>query len=289
MSVVNSVETVWLIEDNELKKANKLVSKLNYKGMELAVLKTELDNYNQDVLIKDQNNEYWKMNIIRISFDNFAKAINDNTDISNTRYCNEVMRYFSQKSIEGYFAKKIANTEYFNMCELKYISKYHPELYKQAAKCRDLIRERNRQYSAKREEELRQQIQKKVEEVNDKFESSLTNIKTKIRIGGRVEAQDLEFYKDDDYYKGKTIQNCFLYLAKQYGIQIPIATQGFINNRLVSYDFTTGSYSYKITNNKKPSTKIHEYLEMIQVKVKEEFDNSVKEMKRKIESLKGER
>ncbi|MBQ2938550.1 MAG: hypothetical protein IJE05_06750 [Clostridia bacterium] len=289
MSVVNSVETVWLIEDNELKKANKLVSKLNYKGMELAVLKTELDNYNQDVLIKDQNNEYWKMNIIRISFDNFAKAINDNTDISNTRYCNEVMRYFSQKSIEGYFAKKIANTEYFNMCELKYISKYHPELYKQAAKCRDLIRERNRQYSAKREEELRQQIQKKVEEVNDKFESSLTNIKTKIRIGGRVEAQDLEFYKDNDYYKGKTTQNCFLYLAKQYGIQIPIATQGFINNRLVSYDFTTGSYSYKITNNKKPSTKIHEYLEMIQVKVKEEFDNSVKEMKRKIESLKGER
>ena len=51
MSVVNSVETVWLIEDNELKKTNKLVSKLNYKGMELAVLKTELDNYNQDVLI----------------------------------------------------------------------------------------------------------------------------------------------------------------------------------------------------------------------------------------------
>ena len=112
MSVVNSVETVWLIEDNELKKTNKLVSKLNYKGMELAVLKTELDNYNQDVLIKDQNNEYWKMNIIRISFDNFAKAINDNTDISNTRYCNEVMRYFSQKSIEGYFAKKIANTDF---------------------------------------------------------------------------------------------------------------------------------------------------------------------------------
>lgn len=64
-------------------------------------------------------------------------------------------------------------------------------------------------------------------------------MKYKIFIGEMVSVEDFEFYKDDKY-SGRTIQNNILYLAKLYGIKIPLATQGFINNRLKSYNFKQG-------------------------------------------------
>ena len=82
-------------------------------------------------------------------------------------------------------------------------------------------------------------------------------IKYKIFIGETIPIENFEFYKDDKYENGKTIQNNILYLAKYYGIEIPIATQGFINNRLVNYNFKTGLFAYKITDkNKKYSYKM---------------------------------
>ena len=52
----NNIETVWLIKNNELKKSNKIVSKINYNGTEVAVLKQEKDEYNSELLFKDKNN-----------------------------------------------------------------------------------------------------------------------------------------------------------------------------------------------------------------------------------------
>ena len=37
----NKIENVWFIDDNELKNANKIVTKINYKGQEIVVLKSE--------------------------------------------------------------------------------------------------------------------------------------------------------------------------------------------------------------------------------------------------------
>ena len=61
-------------------------------------------------------------------------------------------------------------------------------------------------------------------------------MKTAIHEGKLVLSEAYEYYKDDDYYK-KTIQNNFLYLFKEYNIDVPLATQGFINNKLYGYDF----------------------------------------------------
>ena len=86
----------------------------------------------------------------------------------------------------------------------------------------------------------------------------------------------------------KTTQNCILYLAKQYGINIPLATQGFINNRLVSYDFGNGTFAYKITDkNKKASNVMHKYLIEISKCVKSEFKDNIKELKTKLKEMNG--
>lgn len=108
-------------------------------------------------------------------------------------------------------------------------------------------------------------------------------MKYTIFTGGTVIVKDFEFYKDNKYENGKTIQNNVLYLAKEYGINIPLATQGFINNRLVRYNLNTKEVVFKIiNNNKKCSTKIGIYLNKIYEKVKEEVIEKIKRQNKKI-------
>ncbi len=289
MIVQDNIEKVWLIEDNKLKKANKIVSKVNYQGQEFAVLKTERDDEFQEMLIKDKNNEYWKMNIAGIEFKHFINAVLNPTLIESTIYCRNVIEKLSKINLKDFFYKKVENGRYFNMCELKYVSIYYPEIYEKAKVCRETIIQKNIQESEANKKRTEDEQKAKVEKVNNKFESDVENIKTQIRYNKNVESQDLEYYKDNNYENGLTTQNCFLYLAKQYGINIPLATQGFINNRLVDYDFATGNYSYRVTTNKKSSTKIHEYMREILKCVNDEFDKQVATLKQQILGTKGAR
>ena len=49
----NEIESVWFIENNELKNANRVVTKLDYKGQEITILKSEREWIYTDLLIKD--------------------------------------------------------------------------------------------------------------------------------------------------------------------------------------------------------------------------------------------
>ncbi len=60
---------------------------------------------------------------------------------------------------------------------------------------------------------------------------------------------------------------CF-FLAKEYDIKIPLATQGFINNRLTDYNFKTKRDFFKATSNKRCSQTMFEYLDKIYDSVK---------------------
>ena len=126
----------------------------------------------------------------------------------------------------------------------------------------------------------------KVSATNEIFESKIAEMKMKIHLGDIVKVEELRFYKNNDYYNGETYQNNILYLAKQYKVNIPLATQGYINNRLVEYNFGTGVYSIKrMKNNNNPSTKIRECLEQIKDKIDEEYKRNKE--KTKIEQIKG--
>lgn len=285
----NEIEKVWIIEDNKLKKANKIVSKINYNGIEIPVLKIERDGFCQDFLFKDKNNEYWSMNIIGIDFKKFIHSSIDETLLDKKAYCDKLLQFLSDFNLKDYFAKRILEEKYFNMCQLKYISLYFPEMYEQAKSCRDKIIDKNRKISEENKNKIEQEKKDKVKTVNEKFNKRLEEIKLHIRIGKTVQAENFEFYKDDKYENGLTIQNCFLYLAKQYGINIPLATQGFINNRLVKYNFQTGEYSYLLTKSKTTSTKMDEYLEQIYKAVNKEFQESKEQLKEKIKKFKEAR
>ncbi len=211
-----NLETVWLIEDNELKKANKRVAKVNYNGMEIAVLKTEIGNYGQEYLFKDEDNEYWKMNIAGIEFKKFISASIDDTLIENKNYCNRVIEKLSTFDLKEFFTRKIERKNYFNKCELAYISKHFPNIYDMAKNSREEYIAENKRIKQEELKERKQQEQEKVKEVNTKFKKQLKEIKKEICSDRIIQVFDFEFYKDDKYENGKTKQNCILYLAKQY-------------------------------------------------------------------------
>ena len=267
----NQKAGVWYINGNDLKHSNKIIVKLNYNGVDIAVLKEDLDYSYQEILVKDKNNEYWALGIAPIKFKNFEKVIK-NPLSEEKSYCDEMMKIYSNDNVfKDFFDKKIKDGKWFNKCELEYIYRYYPDIYDNAKKCREqILIQRNKQ--RKEEEQIKRQHQKEeVTKINSAFKKKLKEVKYKIFIGENVPIDNFEFYKDDNYDNGKTTQNAILYLAKEYGIKIPLATQGFINNRLVNYNFRTREFAYKLTNNKKASVKMHEYLRQIFEKVKEEY------------------
>ncbi len=275
----NQKASVWYLDGNDLKHSNKIIVKLNYKGINIAVLKESLTSDYQEFLIHDRNDEYWSLKIAPIKFKNFEKAI-ENPQSEEKSYCDQIIKIYSNDTVfKDFFDKKIKDGEWFNKCELEYIYRYYPDIYDKAKNCREQIliqRDKEKQ----EEEQAKKQSQKEeVEKVNAVFKKQLKEIKYKIFIGENVPICNLEFYKNDNYENGKTTQNAILYLAKEYGINIPLATQGFINNRLVNYNFRTGEFSYRLTSNKKASVKMHEYLQQIFENVKKEYKNEL-EMKR---------
>ncbi len=265
-----NLETVWLIEDNELKKANKRVAKVNYNGTEIAVLKTEVGSYGQEYLFKDKDNEYWKMNIAGIEFKKFINASLDSTLTDSKNYCDRVTEKLSTFDLKEFFTKKIERKNYFNKCELAYISKYFPNMYDMAKNSREEYIAENKRIDQEALKARKQQEMERVKEVNTEFKKQLKELKKQIYSNGAIQVFNFRFYKDDKYENGITEQNCVLYLAKQYGINIPLATQGFINNRLTAYHFEKQITYFKETSNKRCSTALSKYLHQIQKKVKVE-------------------
>lgn len=284
----NEIESVWFIENNELKNANRVVTKLDYKGQEITILKSEREWIYTDLLIKDNNQVYWNLGIAPAKFQNFIDVLNNQADTKTIEYCNDISKAYKNLDLECFFAKKINEKRYFNKCELKYISIHIPDLYDKAKKSREnFLTEREKEKAIELQKRAKAE-QEQVDITNEIFEKRLNEIKQNINLDKEIQVEDLVFYKDKKYENGKTTQNCILYLAKQYGINIPLATQGFINNRLVSYDFGNGTFAYKITDkNKKAGNVMHKYLIEISKCVKSEFKDNIKELKTKLKEMNG--
>lgn len=273
------IARVWHISNNELKCSNKKVSISTYNNVEIATLKEERNYDVQEFLIKDKNNEYWSLGIASIRLNLFIGDSNSYLSEKEKieRYRQDITEAYKKIDLKAFWVKKINEGRYFNKCELEYIHRFFPDIYEQARKSRETYIEN---INRGKEQEKLERERKQKEEVkctNNIFKRKLKETKYKIFIGETIPIENFEFYKDDKYENGKTVQNNILYLAKYYGIDIPIATQGFINNRLVNYNFKTGLFAYKITDkNKKYSSQMGIYLKDILEKVQEEYREKFK-------------
>ena len=179
----NEIANVWCIENNRLVNKNKVISKITYNGLEIAVLKSKREWIYSELLIKDKDNVYWELGIAPIRFEKFISVSIDNTIPKTKEYCDDVTNAYKKLDFEKFFISKIEKNKYFNLCELKYISKYHTDLYDKAKTSREnFLQEKERE----RQEE-RQKIEKaeneEIDTVNEIFESKIAEMKTKIHLG----------------------------------------------------------------------------------------------------------
>lgn len=279
MIVQEKTAKVWHIKNNELCCKNKKISTINYNDIEIAILNEERECFVQEFLIKDQNNEYWKLGIAPIKFQLFTQDLDETEKVRAEEYCNDITNAYKKIDLKAFWERKMGQNKYFNKCELEYIHRHFPDIYSKAKESRKIFEENRDKLQEQEKIEREQRDLEKIKTTNDKFNKALKEMKYKIFIGEMISVEDLEFYKDNKI-SGRTIQNNILYLAKHYGIEIPLATQGFINRRLVSYNFKTGDFFYKTTDsNKSYSTKMQIYLQQILEKVQEEFKEKFKNKK----------
>ena len=265
------IVNTWLIENNKLVNKNKKVSSIKYKDLELYFLKHNQD-MGQDMvslIIKDKNNIYWDFNIIHFNLNNFENVVLNGEKGMDEIYCQNIYEKLKAFNLEEYFKGKIKNNRYFNMCELRYILQFHKELYDSALKAREAVIEKNRKISAAYQKEMELKEQEYRKQIDKNFQEDLKATIEKILEGKYAKSIDLKFYKNND--DEPTIQNCFLYLAEKYDVKIPLATKGFINNKLESYNFKEEKY-FKNDPKSKGSSKIFDYFRELYTKIKKEYE-----------------
>lgn len=113
---------------------------------------------------------------------------------------------------------------------------------------------------AKREEEAQREAARKAEEEERKkaLESKIAEAENCIRMKKRLQNKELE--------DGR---HMVLYLMKKYGINVPLKTQGWINNKLVSVIFGDDGISLQFYRQKgcKCSQSVYHYLGLLKTAV----------------------
>lgn len=283
------IAKVWYCDRQNLKCENKKVTIIPFRNMKLTILKEERNNDIAEVLLQDKKDKkiYWEFFVfpVRLNLLLNDKSVEEFKGINDYKDNFEKTLINVEKELKEFWTIKIKANNYFNKCELEYIKRYIPSIYERAKESRRIF-EMNKQNERKKETEKREkEINEKVEKVNENFERIINDMKYRIFLGEKVSSKDIEFYKDGKYENGLTIQNNFLYLAQSYGINIPLATKGFINNRLVDYNFKEKQCHFTVSNkNKKCSEKMYEYLDQVYKKVKEEYREKLKIKDKKVKA-----
>ncbi len=106
--------------------------------------------------------------------------------------------------------------------------------------------------------ETKEILKKKViqeEKLNAEVQKTIAEAENTIRTQGTLYNREFE---------GKTI---VLYLLKKYGVNVPIKTQGWVNNALAKVWFRDGKITYSYYKTSKDSTVFYGYLKELEEKI----------------------
>lgn len=169
-----------------------------------------------------------------------------------------------QDTLENFKAaiqSRVANNEYFQFTEIEFSKYIDPSFESQMWKSRENYianREKNeREHREKRKAEDQAYIQQQNEEAQRLVDQAIAIIKSG---NGKLENYNVTFYRSRYHGKAYSIIN---YLARKYGVKIPIKTQGWINESLATVtlkDWTCENCQYYTRKGGRGSTKVYEYV-----------------------------
>lgn len=112
-------------------------------------------------------------------------------------------------------------------------------------------------------------------EINKKMKKNIEAIKDKLVLNEDILSINLYFYEDDNFDNELKVQNCFLYLAEKYNIEIPETSKDFIRKKLIFYKTKENTFSF-INNKYDEKINVRVYLNKIKEKVIQERTINIK-------------
>lgn len=140
--------------------------------------------------------------------------------------------FYSETMFISYMDSKTdIEKDWIQNTEIQLASYFAPEKVSRYTEIKKQMKEYRDKKSTEKAEKVRQKDAKFVLEANQIAENALTVAKEIILNGGILKNEKVEFYQTRYDYHSYSIIN---YLMRQYGINVPIRTQGWINDKLSS-------------------------------------------------------
>lgn len=155
----------------------------------------------------------------------------------------EVMAQIKHKgmeTLENYMAAikyRLEKQDYFRFTEVEFIKHIAPELENQMWESRKAFAENQHKKRMEQAAQREAEDQAFVAERNAEAEQIVNKALDILRNGGKLENQTVAFYESRYNSSSYSIVN---YLMRKYGVNVPIRTQGWINEKLVSAKIEDG-------------------------------------------------
>ena len=155
----------------------------------------------------------------------------------------EVMAQIKRKgmeTLENYMAAikyRLEKQDHFRFTEVEFIKHIAPELENQMWESRKVFAENQHKKRMEQAAQREAEDQAFVAERNAEAEQIVNKTLDILRNGGKLENQTVTFYESCYNSSSYSIVN---YLMRKYGVNVPIRTQGWINEKLVSAKIEDG-------------------------------------------------
>lgn len=155
----------------------------------------------------------------------------------------EVMEQIRRKgmdSLENYIAAiktRLEKQDYFRYTEIEFIKHIAPELENQMWESRKVFAENQHKKRMEQAAQREAEDQAFIAAQNAEAEQTVNKAMEILRNGGKLDNDTVTFYESRYEHSSYSIVN---YLMRKYGVNVPIRTQGWINEKLVSAKIENG-------------------------------------------------
>lgn len=192
------------------------------------------------------------------------------------KYRLEQLKDFTLQDYKNYITECLNSNQFINVAEIKLMElageseEYIQTLIEYRQNYLDRKIQENKEREQKRQQEEQEYIEKKNNEVVEmilKAEQAIINKET-------VQNKDITVYKSKYEYNTMSL---VLYLMKQYDTNVPLKTQGWINNALAQIEYNkSGEYwTYRYYTSSANSTVFNKYLNELIKKIEKKYQKVV--------------
>lgn len=168
------------------------------------------------------------------------------------------------ETLENYMAAikyRLEKQDYFRFTEIEFIKHIAPELENQMLESKKAFAENQDKKRIEQAAQREAEDRAFVAERNAEAEQIVNKALDILRNGGRLLNREITIYKTANDGSSYFILN---YLARKYGVNIPIKTQGWINSALMEITVSDGRMTEgRILKGKNSSTTIWKYMNQL--------------------------